>query len=335
MRQYNFIDSCLHTSWIQRLPLIGELYMKYQYLTRKDVNEDLQNIIFNQLLQKSKDIKEDDFNIESCKKLLSYRGDKVLEEKGLIDEFRWSINDVEFDHSLLMWQIAVDLCYNREDVDTCDVKCKISKCLSEYMLYLLVFCPTMLPDGIGEIKYRDTYAEGLRFFLEEERRFLCWTYVARKKKYTKKQEACEALLGVEFGEPEEHIKGDRSQSVLFYGCRLAKQLQECDKKWEIISEVLVEMLMYAANKCRWKEHGQQLRKGGELLTHVRLLMSHLGLSEQYRIQQPFYDQPHRHHVKVTCTFVCHIIYLILRGLVRRSVILSATDVTSAAKRADP
>ncbi|KAJ6869888.1 hypothetical protein NC651_034562 [Populus alba x Populus x berolinensis] len=41
------------------------------------------------------------------------------------------------------------------------------------------------------------------------------------------------------------------------------------------------MVAYAAAHCPWKEHTQQLRRGGELLTHVSLLMLHLGLSEQY------------------------------------------------------
>ncbi|XP_011040364.1 PREDICTED: uncharacterized protein LOC105136642 isoform X3 [Populus euphratica] len=41
------------------------------------------------------------------------------------------------------------------------------------------------------------------------------------------------------------------------------------------------MVAYAAAHCPWKEHTHQLRRGGELLTHVSLLMLHLGLSAQY------------------------------------------------------
>jgi len=41
------------------------------------------------------------------------------------------------------------------------------------------------------------------------------------------------------------------------------------------------MLAYAAAHCPWKEHAQQQRRGGELVTHVYFLMLHLGLSEQY------------------------------------------------------
>ncbi|CAK7340180.1 unnamed protein product [Dovyalis caffra] len=53
-----------------------------------------------------------------------------------------------------------------------------------------------------------------------------------------------------------------------------------EEKWEMISEVLVEMLTYAASHCGWKEHTKALTQGGELLTFVAVLMSHLGLSQQ-------------------------------------------------------
>jgi hypothetical protein len=65
--------------------------------------------------------------------------------------------------------------------------------------------------------------------------------------------------------------------------RLARQLLllESKKRWGTINEVWVEMVAYAAAQCPWKEHTHQLRRGGELLTHVSLLMLHLGLNEQY------------------------------------------------------
>ena len=127
-----------------------------------------------------------------------------------------------------------------------------------------------------------------------------------------------------FDAAQEAIKGDKSQSLLFYGCRLAKQLKSLEidnhpNKWEVISEVWVEMLTYASNKCRWKEHGQQLRKGGELLIHVRLLMVHLGLSEQYRIQKIKFDEDNIEYLKLSyfrvCLYACYCVcYFIVYSL---------------------
>ncbi|KAF8017275.1 hypothetical protein BT93_H2463 [Corymbia citriodora subsp. variegata] len=81
-------------------------------------------------------------------------------------------------------------------------------------------------------------------------------------------------------------KGDRSKYVLFHGCQLASQLDEIQKeedKWKLISEVWVEMLCHAASKCKGSYHAQQLRRGGELLTHVWLMMAHFGLTDHFQI----------------------------------------------------
>ena len=80
----------------------------------------------------------------------------------------------------------------------------------------------------------------------------------------------------------------------FDAVRLAKSLQSLEtdgeywsngKKWEMMCDVWVEMLYYAASQCGWKEYAQQLRRGGELLTHVWLLMAHFGISEHFKISQ--------------------------------------------------
>lgn len=101
-----------------------------------------------------------------------------------------------------------------------------------------------------------------------------------------KANACEKLLQVNTEVLPIKVKGDRSKSVLFDACRLAKSLRAMkEQKWGIMSLVWVEMLAYAATHCRGNHHIQQLRKGGELLTHVWLLMAHLGITEQFQIYQ--------------------------------------------------
>ncbi|KAL5824210.1 hypothetical protein ACOSQ3_020273 [Xanthoceras sorbifolium] len=112
--------------------------------------------------------------VKSRNEFLAHRGDNALEKWHHLlrdHRFHWSTTHVEFDRSLLIWHIATDLCYSYDldhvngDDNKLHQKCKTTKHLSEYMLYLLVFCPSMLPKGpIGEIRYADTCAEAMEFF---------------------------------------------------------------------------------------------------------------------------------------------------------------------------
>lgn len=135
---------------------------------------------------------------------------------------------------------------------------KISKWLSDYMLYLLVKYPNFLPKGIGEIRYRDTCAEAVRFFRQE------WGRIFDPSIKTRVVNACKILLEVDTSKPAMEIKGDQSKSLLIFGCNLAKRLQQLqiERKWEMTSEVWVELLAYAASHCDWKKHGQLLTNGG-------------------------------------------------------------------------
>lgn len=50
-----------------------------------------------------------------------------------------------------------------------------------------------------------------------------------------------------------------------------------EKMWEVIEGVWVEMLCFSASRCRGYLHAKSLGTGGELLTHVWLLLSHMGM----------------------------------------------------------
>ena len=47
--------------------------------------------------------------------------------------------------------------------------------------------------------------------------------------------------------------------------------------WDVIEGVWVEMLCFSASKCRGYLHAKSLRTGGELLTYIWLLLSHMGM----------------------------------------------------------
>ncbi|GMH14217.1 hypothetical protein Nepgr_016058 [Nepenthes gracilis] len=273
--QHNLLTYCLeakrHSKFEKAFKFadIFDTFIAYKCRTWQDVSLDLKKIVVEYVSQRPND---------------AQRGDYVLEIYGCKDKFNESTSNVDFDHSLLLWHIATDLCYysdltqQQNQINTSNAE--LSKALSDYMLYLLIECPFMLPDGIGEARYRDTCAEAMRFF--EQRRAFQLHNPSQPRMM---------LLQVNTELKPRSVKGDRSKSVLFDGCILAKTLQsleteanwENERKWEMVSHVWVDLLVNAAVQCGWKHHARQLTKGGELVTFARIIMAHLGKSERFMI----------------------------------------------------
>ncbi|KAA0043496.1 uncharacterized protein E6C27_scaffold1167G00360 [Cucumis melo var. makuwa] len=264
-----------------------EFFDDWKYVSRQPVFEKLWDLIFEEMLEKSKAAE----TVEITEEICSSRGSYVLKSMDLrseidIGELISDIDEVAFDESLMLWHIATELCYRDEQNtntnvnDTGTTYREFSKLLSDYMLYLIVMLPSMMSAvaGIGEIRFRDTCAEAKKFF--DRRRFSC---TLDESKITK---GCREILAVNVidAKPVE-VKGDKSKSVLFNGSLLARKLKKYNEKWEIMSKVWIEMLSYAASHCRPDQHAQQVSKGGELITMVWLLMAHFGLGGQFQISE--------------------------------------------------
>ena len=250
----------------------------------------LWKFIFDELKLKS----EDADDAETTKMICSARGAYAIQESHWEGEVYQNIaenyiENVTFDESVLLWHVATELCYHTKEEENEDGAANeseadnptqedyrdVSKILSDYMLYLLVMQPTMMSAvaGIGQIRFRDTCAEAENFF---NRRGLNRKDVWR---------GCNEILGVETKIKPIYVKGDRSKSVLFDACMLAKELNELKDKWKIMSKVWLEMLSYAATHCRPATHAQQVSKGGQLISFVWLLMAHFGLDNRFQINE--------------------------------------------------
>ncbi|KAK4857350.1 hypothetical protein QYF36_027115 [Acer negundo] len=307
MTKYSITCSCLKEKpghKILRLFHLDKLREKHRYKTYEAVPKNLKEFIFKHVDNKYSQFKEKPGTNTSIRDLYAQPvGSVVLEKYKLLDHKEWS-NKIEFDQSILIWHIATDLCcIDQDSKDT--TNCKTSKLLSDYMLYLLVMYPFLLPVGIGLIRFRDTQSEARSFFEERMSIFsISHNNQASQDQGThqrhndqapgqdliskKRTQAIEMLLKVKTHVPPIKVKGDRSKSVLFDACRLASALNKISdkkKKWEMIRDVWLELLTYAACQSRGSQHARHLRRGGELLTHVWLLMSHFGLTEQFQISQ--------------------------------------------------
>nr|POE85028.1 hypothetical protein CFP56_52988 [Quercus suber] len=284
MSQFNLLSFSLknkHTVFygILKCLHIDKFLEKTWYTTHEKVPRDLKELIFSHLRESILHPEEESDDATNIRISCFHRGGAVLKTYNH-SELGWSIKE-ELDESILIWHIATVICYqlDLEYLETFKRKCELSMLVSQNMLYLLVICPFMLPMGIGMIRFQDTCAEITHFFEADKSR--------EDNSDSDNSNACKRLFDKITQAPPSEVERERSKSVLFDACRLASELQaisdDKEQKWKMISNVWVEMLAYAACCCRGNHHAQQLRRGGELLTHVWLLMAHFGINEQFQI----------------------------------------------------
>ncbi|PON74236.1 hypothetical protein PanWU01x14_050680, partial [Parasponia andersonii] len=281
--RYNMISYCIDRR--RSLKLVNKLADRFRlteildtmrimrYSTSESVPDYLKEFIFNELKRKSSKAKTLNEAIEACQQ----RGDSALLRNSLsYAKLKWSVSEFQYGESLLVWHLATELCqHDPEDKSSYEGDGKrISKLISDYMFYLLVKKTTMLAPVLGNwhVVFQDTCAEAKRYLKKHSLSKHFDVYVKTASVKTKYRAAA--------------VKGITSKSVFFDACILAQQLRlEAYGRWNVMSEVWVELLSFAAINCRPVVHAQQLSKGGELLSFTWLLMNHLGLGTQFSEQE--------------------------------------------------
>ncbi|KAL9287370.1 hypothetical protein AtEden1_Chr4g0295571 [Arabidopsis thaliana] len=264
--------------------LIKDLFSEIRLIRsvhREPLTRSLWSFIFSELQKKSQIL----YSLESNTTKSSARRDWASSHTQIQiadhDMLLHYITDVDYEHSLLIWHIATELCYQEEDSakENSDkseyhTNRKISKIISDYMMYLLIMQPKLMSEvaGIGKIRFRDTLAEADRFFKKMG--------IIRNTRNMKL--ASKEILSADTSIEPRDVKGNHSKSVLFEASSLAKELQRVEKdfgedKWKILSKVWLEFLFHAASHCDAATRMELLSKGGEFINFVWLLMAHFGL----------------------------------------------------------
>uniref|UniRef100_A0ACD5TAT1 Uncharacterized protein n=1 Tax=Avena sativa TaxID=4498 RepID=A0ACD5TAT1_AVESA len=203
----------------------------------------------------------------SYRRFSNLRGQWTLHRLGLEKHQRqqiaWSFK-VAFDRSVLLWHIATDLCFYHPNTslqgrDT--TATQRSREISNYMTYLLFIHPEMLLPGT-----RPSLFDLASYVLGP---------VFKDSKAPLHEEERLAL------EIMDHMKSSTTGGDLIRSaCRLAEALMELDdeeRRWQVIQGVWVEMLCYSAARCRGYLHAKSLGEGVEYLSYVWLLWSYMGM----------------------------------------------------------
>ncbi|KAL2322633.1 hypothetical protein Fmac_027012 [Flemingia macrophylla] len=196
----------------------------------------------------------------------------------------------------------------------------ISKLLSDYMMYLFIMKPTMIPAmrGFGQKRFQETCDEAyecavkrliatntsskpyeciLKLIKKVRNDICCWCrfypvfFHDKKENDSEKSEEKDAFNKIRDAQRNEIIgrapyygRVPIGQCLLLDACDLADVIKNLKgtNKWKMKAQVLAELLPYTAYNSTPINHIQQLSKGGEFLSLVWLLMTHLGLAKQFQ-----------------------------------------------------
>lgn len=258
----------------------NNLLQRFWYTKWKKVDIELKKFIYDHLKKKHSEWEEKGFDSDYLKEMLGEKGDDGLAMivfDAIVKE-DWKPSIPDFCRQIFIWHIATSLVYyddlSKHGRDATDRYREIGKSLSDYMMYLVLVLPIMLPKGFSDKVNDETYSQTTRIVIQP------------KTKQTAMKVFVETLGSLyshslvankfsEFGAFWEGIETWRKLQMLVSGERW-----DNEEKWKMISERWMLMMVHAASRCTWEEHAQQLRHGSELLTHVALIMAHLGLSTQ-------------------------------------------------------
>ncbi|GLT52449.1 hypothetical protein SLA2020_257900 [Shorea laevis] len=273
--QLNFITYCVKASpyWLVklaeffRISFILKFIQGFRSMSSQVFEEQvLWNFIFEQVKGKAEPAK----TVEMGKEICLRRGDGILDSQSN-ENIIWSVKDLDYVESLLIWHIATELCFLQvEDLPSTSVfenpdsdYRKISKLLSDYMFYLLHKETVIRAETGLRVVFEHTYEHMQRFYL-----------VQGKKDVSKRMISTSPR-----GEPA----GVSTRSVLCKAYKVFNDLKGSDQgiPWKLMSKVWVELMCYAAINCRPNVHAQQPSMGGQLITIVWLLMNHFGLGTQF------------------------------------------------------
>jgi hypothetical protein len=182
----------------------------------------------------------------------------------------WS-SSVPFDHSVLLWHMATDLCFyypvefpqGEQEEEETRQRSRSSRVISNYMVYLLSARPEMLMAGTRL---------GLFTVVSNEIKDIL-NHRGEGPLDTEKSLAQEIIRVVKL------LPDTTTYSLTRDASRLAEVLMKLDgdERWTVIQRVWVEMLCYSAARCRGYLHAKSLGDGGECLTSVWILWSFMGM----------------------------------------------------------
>ncbi|KAE8811352.1 hypothetical protein D1007_11723 [Hordeum vulgare] len=225
-------------------------------------------------------------------------GEEPLHSNGLYQGVLKNSLGIEFQEGIIIWHIGTNLflAMSEKAEDTLP-HVKAIKVLSNYMMFLLVERPDMLPGNAQNRLYQLT-CKNLKDQVQR-------THSSRRKSIC---DMLKSLFRLSDG-PESSSRATDSKELakslyqkygsqkfshdaprLTYAARLARKLVILEKydtadSLQVVLDVWTDILIYASNKCSRESHAKKLNSGGELTTILWLMAEHV---HQLNVEKDLY-----------------------------------------------
>ncbi|EAZ29651.1 hypothetical protein OsJ_13717 [Oryza sativa Japonica Group] len=178
---------------------------------------------------------------------------------------------VDFHESILIWHIATDLFLAKIGKEGPTVEA--IRAMSNYMMFLFVDRPEMLPG----LPHKWLYEMTKKNIIESCRASNGFTNEVkhggqRSLRLKQTEQVAGKLLNIDKREVQPGPKVPR--------LRYARIVADTLYKWkdedpiDVLFDLWIDFLMYAANRCNRESHAKKLNAGGEFLTIVWLMIEH-------------------------------------------------------------
>ncbi|KAL6653123.1 hypothetical protein ACP70R_012048 [Stipagrostis hirtigluma subsp. patula] len=260
--QYSLLQSCAHRAAVQPIAmriakLLGQIVESWwdelRHSWSAKLSDSTKELVLEEILRMGNRGEE----------IGSLPGLRTLQDFGLEDCAGWSIQDIGFEDSIITWHLASEICLLDDRVYGEELKEAI-RVVSNYMMFLLVLRPYMLPGPVRRSRYNQARHDLCQFMRG-----------ATDASANSPNGRLDWCLRKGF---HAYINSDSHPAHFNNGVRLADMLYDRDNRLQVIFGVWVEMLCYVANHCSRESHARQLSSGGELVTIVWLMARHANLS---------------------------------------------------------
>ncbi|EMS67089.1 hypothetical protein TRIUR3_14308 [Triticum urartu] len=193
---------------------------------------------------------------------------------------------VEFQEGIIIWHIATDLYlldHKHTGMETMAMYESV-RVLSNYMMFLLVERPYMLPGLAQSRLYRRTCENLVKIWGQEGQTHPApsWRDMFRLRDGPNSRSSLQRRKKLADMVQEKKPKAGPETPRLSYAIDVAKELASNDENvdresnsLQVLLFVWMDFLVHAANRCSRESHAKKLSSGGEFTTVLWLLIEHL------------------------------------------------------------